>query len=174
MKTIGGKLVRLTPRTVEVVIGHGEDGQPVTLTLRAPRMGMFERLGRDLPEPEAPAKGVQKNGRGEPLRDPDTGKPKVIRDVEDAAYLAALAERNRMVLACALAECAVGVEPETKRSDHGDHVSYARALLAEWEATGIDHGAWGALDRAMLSLLGPVAAGEAQEARAALGVTGPG
>lgn len=170
MKLTGGKIIKLRPRYTEVRLGIGEDGEPVTVRLHAPRLGLVERIMRDLPAPEAPSKGVMKDKRGETVRD-DHGKPIIIRDADDPAHVARMAERAKLMTVSAFVDVTEGqFEWGAKRDAFPDSFAYLRAILAEMEAAGIDGGMFAALDRAIAVLTQPAAAREeVNEAREALG-----
>jgi len=165
---LNGKIIKLRPRYKELKLGLGEDGAPVVVRLHAPKMGLIERLMRDMTAPEAPSRGVVKDKRGETQRD-EFGKPIVIRDTQDPAYVALVAERNRLMTVGAFVEVTAGqFEFEAKREAFPDLTGYLRAITVELEAAGLDRGTFLAIDHAIAELT-KMAEDDAGEAREALG-----
>lgn len=170
---VNGKLVKLRPRFKVQPLGTLDDnGEMLVARLHAPKLGMVDRLFRDLPEPEPPQRGVVKDKRGEVVRDA-YNKPLPIRDVDDPEFLRLSAERHRLVALGAFLECTAGqFEWEAKRESFPTLADYLRAVMAEMEAAGIDQGTFQAIDAAVAQLTRPTTEAdhaEVNEAREALG-----
>lgn len=87
MKILGK--TKLKRRTKKVQIGQTEDGQPVIITLHAPRLSFvngLEALLSPPDEPEAPSTGVVlRDARGQIVKD-DSERPIVGKNYEDPGY----------------------------------------------------------------------------------------
>ena len=157
MKIKGG--VQLRARRVDVVIGHDQDGKPVTLTLCPPRMGAITRLKQKLSPPPAPRTGAVMIGpKGLAILD-EAGRPKRERDEDAPAFQAARARYNEAFGTAAILEAVEPGQLEFSEAKPDDHASPERWLawyelvLQELEAAGLDAGAMQALSSAAVALM---------------------
>lgn len=169
-----GAVTKLDSRHEDVTIGT-LDGQPVTLRMKAPRLGVTDRIRQEMGpyEPEAPQVGLQKDERGRVLKGPD-GRPVVMRNMDDPAYLEKSAAHTRATSVALVMECLRDeVTIETKREQHTTPVAYWLAVLAELGESGIDQGIWHMLNvtAARLTTKAPTRQ-EIEQAREALGAPG--
>jgi len=193
MKILGH--AKLKPRTEQVLIGEAEDGTPITLELKAPRLNSITTLDRLLeppPPPEPPATGkVSRTPRGEVIKD-DDGQPIVARNNKDPGHLKALAtyaeletKHNRAKTVAMLLEClGEQVEIEAKQEDYeewkgegerpkprkGALVDFYDLVWEEFEDAGLDLVSLNRLTDAALRLTG-VRDEEVEDARDALGAS---
>lgn len=168
---VKGQLVKFRPRVEPVTIGLDEDGKPITVDVRSSRLGTFERVMAEMPEPEAPQVGVQRDDKGRVMKD-ERGIPLVIRNERDPAFVALVRERQRLISIAMIVE-AVGDQWtfEAQRATFPAPMDYYRAVRREMEAAGIDHAAVALLDDVVARMLKPAAErAEVNEARSALGV----
>jgi len=189
MKILGH--AKLKARTEQVRIGEAEDGTPITLELKAPRLNSITTLDKLLeppPPPEPPATGkVSRTPRGEVIKD-DDGQPVVSRNRKDPGYLKALekydeleTKHNRAKTVAMLLEClGEQVEIEAKREDYTDDaggpgekgalVEFYDQVWVEFEEAGLDLVSLSRLTDAALRLTG-VRDEEVEDARDALGAS---
>lgn len=158
------------------MIGLSADGEPVTVTVNAPRLQLVPELRRSIPTPKPSAKR-DANGRVVLKRDPKgelvknaSGQPVPEVDFEDETFLgrAQSVERARtiaMIFACAEFP---GETTITIEEHGGDWIAYWLARWEELESAGVDVGSYKALSDACVELSDPMSRSEIQDARAAL------
>lgn len=170
-----GKLVKLDDRHEEVTIGT-LDGAPVTVKMKAPRLGALDRIRQEMAgtEPMAPQVGVRKDERGRAMKGPD-GRTLMARNEEDPAYIEARAVWERAGSVALVMECLRDeqVEVDAKREAFPNACAYWTAVHDEMGKLGIDQGVWVLLNRSALRLstTAPTKA-EVEAAREALGAGG--
>lgn len=188
MKILGH--ARIKPRTEVVNVGELDNGEALTIELKAPRLNDITELDAKLDPPAAPlapAGEVMRDSRKRVLKDAD-GKPMTTRNEKDPAHIKALAEWQELADRCNRAKT-IGlllicmgeqVVPEAKLEDYTDGnggpgkagvlVDYYDAVWTELEDFGIDLVGMGALTDAAMRLAG-IGDDELDAAREKLGAS---
>ena len=187
MKILGH--TKLKQRVKKVTIGEAESGEPITVTLHAPRLSFINGLDDILPEPpvpEAPSTGkVMRDDRGRIVKD-DKDRPIVEQNYDDPnykkrllAHASACSAVERAQSMAILLECC---DPKEIALDlardeftdgnggpgkKGSLVDYYTAAWAEFEAANVDVIALAKLTQAA-GTLSDVGDEEVADARAAL------
>lgn len=171
MKILGHSSLR--PRSISVPVGIAPDGSVVSLQLRAPRLGMLERLDAEIPEPQPPIVPgrVVRDHRGRPVEGPD-GSPIPLRNAEDPAYVLK-SERREKALSVAMVLSCLEPGQVTDLPDRNgqDPVDYFLAVWDGLEDAGLDIGAFRSLSEAAKRLGEPMSSIEVVQAKSALGAT---
>lgn len=170
--------LKVKKRIVEVIVAQTEEGEPITFTLRCPRLGEVEVLSESLPEPTPP---VKRDGNGRPITMRDDrgrvvkdgrGSPMVERDEEDPEFVKANDRRDRALTVAIFFACMDGqIKPATpEKLLKEDPISYYLDVWAELEEAGLDVGSFKALSAAIVSLGQPLTHSELVKAQALYGL----
>lgn len=174
MKIAG--ISKFRARTRDVEIGEDERGQPVTVTLRAPRLGAIDALRNRVKKPKPPPK-IGADGKTVTARHPTTGEvlknargqPLLELDEDDPGYLADIERWQRAQTLVILLECLdEQMQPESKREDFNSDLDFYDAVWSELEDTGLSAEAAAAMVNAATELCG-ITRAEIQQAQRSLG-----
>tara|TARA_Y100001972_G_scaffold127430_1_gene184215 strand:+ start:119 stop:661 length:543 start_codon:yes stop_codon:yes gene_type:complete len=168
MKILGH--VKLKARSQKVLVGQAESGEPVYLTMYAPKLNAYEALQEEIPDPEVPMNGkVLRNKRGKILLDED-GQHKREANPECPKYLARVAKSDKARSIALVLKCLGDqIEPETQKGSMSAE-EYYLAIYQELQDAGIDIAAFHALTMAASELSQPLTDEDFKDSKKALGV----
>lgn len=146
---------KLRQRGIEVVVGYKDDGEPVKLSMRSPKLGRIEDLNDAIPSPKPPQGDVIRDGRGEAIWNED-GTPKRALLMEDPGYRKEVRDHGYALTIALIFECLLPdqIDVDLVPDDFDSTGEYFLAIREQLVDIGLGYHQLAALGNAAADLCG--------------------